>query len=353
MTKANEKRYDDVPYESHPFEVSHPRWLSTVAAMFGLKMPSPESARILELGCASGGNLIPMAETLPQSTCLGIDLSSKQIAAGKAFVKATGLSNVELRQESITKVDATYGQFDYIICHGVFSWVDREVQQKIFEVCQRRLAPNGVAYISYNTYPGWHMKGMLRDMMRFHAARFKDPKAQITQSRALLNVLAKTVPSQDNSFGMLLRQESENLRKHSDYYIYHEHLELENNPLYFHEFAQRAYDSGMQFLGEAALRGMLTDQLSRRSHPSAAGTATFDQSPAHTNPRVRVRRVRAGLAGWHTRPRKAGKAAGKLAFQRHGLLGIATGRMPDENGKGGILASLDRFRLTNVVITDR
>ncbi len=261
MTEANEKRYDEIPYESHPFEESHPRWLATVAAIFGLKTPPPESARILELGCAGGGNLVPMAETLPNSTCLGIDLSSRQIEDGKAFIKATGLTNVELRQESIANVDASYGQFDYIICHGVFSWVTREVQQKIFEVCRDRLAPNGIAYISYNTLPGWHMKGMLRDMMRFHANRFKDPKAQIAQSRALLNVLAKTVPSEGNAFGMMLKQESEALRKHSDYYIYHEHLELENDPLYFHEFAERAFQSGLQFLGEAGVRSMLTDQL--------------------------------------------------------------------------------------------
>jgi methyltransferase-like protein/2-polyprenyl-3-methyl-5-hydroxy-6-metoxy-1,4-benzoquinol methylase len=262
MTNENGKRYDEVPYESQPFAFSHPRWLATVATLFGMKPPPPEHARILELGCASGGNLVPMAETLPGCSCLGIDLSPRQIEDGCAFIAETGLRNVELRQASILDVDDSYGSFDYIICHGVYSWVDRNIQQKILELCGERLSPSGIAYISYNTYPGWHMKGMLRDMMRFHANRFEAPMKQIAQSRALLNALAKAVPSQDNPYGMLLKSESEELRRRSDWYIYHEHLEPENDPVYFHEFAKRASDAGLQYLGESELRAMLTSQFS-------------------------------------------------------------------------------------------
>ena len=262
MTDEVSKRYDEIPYESNPFFQSHPRWLATVAQLFGIKPPALENARILELGCASGGNLVPVAESLPGSTCLGIDLSQRQISDGQAFVKATGLSNVELKQVSILDFDKSYGQFDYIICHGVFSWVKREIQEKILEICNSNLSPTGVAYVSYNTYPGWHMQEMLRNMMRFHASRFKSPQQQIAQSRALLNVLARTVPSEDNPFGLLLKKESESLSRCTDWYIYHEHLEATNEPVYFHEFAKRALDSGLQFLGESELRGMLADQMS-------------------------------------------------------------------------------------------
>jgi methyltransferase-like protein/2-polyprenyl-3-methyl-5-hydroxy-6-metoxy-1,4-benzoquinol methylase len=262
MTADVSKRYDEVPYESNAFYHSHPRWLATIATLFGMKAPSPESARILEIGCASGGNLIPMAESLAKSSCIGIDLSQRQIAEGQAFIKATGLRNVELRQASILDIDQSYGEFDYIVCHGVYSWVERHVQQKILEICGKHLAPQGVAYISYNTYPGWHMKGMLRDMMKFHASRFKLPEKQIAQSRALLNVLANTVPSTDNPYGLLLRQESEKLARCSDWYIYHEQLELSNDPVYFHEFIERARGANLQYLAESELRSMLTDRLS-------------------------------------------------------------------------------------------
>jgi methyltransferase-like protein/ubiquinone/menaquinone biosynthesis C-methylase UbiE len=237
MTTDVSKRYDEVPYESNAFHHSHPLWLATIATLFGMKPPAPEGARILEIGCASGGNLVPMAESLPQSACLGIDISQRQIEAGHKFVAETGLTNVELRQASILDIDDSYGKFDYIVCHGVFSWVERHVQQKILQICGERLSPQGIAYVSYNTYPGWHMKGMLRDMMKFHAGRFNSPGRQIEQSRALLQVLAKTIPSNDNPYGLLLKQESERLARCSDWYIYHEQL------------------------AESELRAMLTNQL--------------------------------------------------------------------------------------------
>ena len=274
MPSETSKRYDDVPYESLPFEHSHPSWLATVAALFGLSSPPPGGARILELGCASGGNLIPLAEALPGSSCLGVDLSARQIADGQALIAATGLSNIELRQASILDIDASYGAFDYIICHGVYSWVTPDIQQRILEICGNRLTPNGLAYISYNTYPGWRMHGMLREMMQFHAGRFREPAQQIAQSRALLEVLAKAVPSEGNPYGMLLKRESEHLRGCSDWYIYHEQLEETNDPVYFHEFIRRASSAGLEFVAESEVRSMLTSQFSEEVQAALREVAT-------------------------------------------------------------------------------
>lgn len=273
MPTATNPRYDEVPYQSNPFERSHPRWLATVAAVFGMKPPPPERARILELGCASGGNLIPMAESLPNSSCLGIDLSSRQIEDGKRFIERTGLPNVTLRQASILDLSEGDGEFDYIVCHGVYSWVPRTVQAAILELCSKRLSPNGIAYVSYNTLPGWGMLGVLRDMMRFHASHFNDPMKQIEQSRALLKVLAAAVPSEENPYGMLLKQVSEKVQKSADWYIYHEHLEEDNDPVYFHEFNSRAEAVGLQFLGEAELLTMFTNQLPEEVQTALRGVA--------------------------------------------------------------------------------
>ncbi|MGC4087977.1 MAG: class I SAM-dependent methyltransferase [Polyangiaceae bacterium] len=273
MGVESNPRYDQVPYQSNPFGRSHPRWLGTIAAVFGMDAPAPDKARVLELGCASGGNLIPMAESLPHSKCLGIDLSERQIDEGRRFIATSGLKNVELRQGSIMDLGERDGEFDYIICHGVYSWVPRDVQARILELCGKQLAPRGIAYISYNTLPGWGMLGMLRDMMRFHASRFTEPAKQIEQSRALLTVLAKSIPSQDNPYGMLLKQSSEKLQKTADWYIYHEHLEEDNDPVYFHEFAARADKVGLQFLGEGELLSMLTNQLPEEVQSALKGVA--------------------------------------------------------------------------------
>ena len=254
--------YDALPYGNEPHVDSHPRWLASVAALFGLSAPPPNGARILELGCASGGNLIPMAESLPKSSCLGVDLSSRQIESGTALIRATGLENVELRRASIMDIGESDGEFDYIICHGVYSWVPPDVQQRILEICGSRLSPSGLAYVSYNIYPGWHLQGMLRSMMKFHAARFDGPAEQVAASRSLLDVLAKTVPSEGNPYGMFLKRENERLRQCADWYLFHDHLEETNCPVYFHEFVERAAAAGLQFLGESEVRAMLPGQFS-------------------------------------------------------------------------------------------
>lgn len=256
MTDTNS--YDDVPYESLPFAQTHPARLATVAALFGLD-PSPvEHSRVLELGCAAGGNLVPMAEAFPDSSFVGVDYSARQIEDGARIVQTLGLQNLRLRHASITDVDDSYGQFDYILCHGVYSWVPRAVQDKILDVCARHLAPNGVAYVSYNTFPGWHMRGMIRDMMRYHALRFDGPLQRVGQARALLDFLAQSANKDAGAYGVLLRSELEFIRDQSDHYIYHEQLEDVNEPLYFHQFAGRAVERGLKYLGEARISTMVS-----------------------------------------------------------------------------------------------
>ena len=250
--------YDEVPYDSHPFLQTHPSRLFTVATLFGLRPTPVQRCRVLELGCAAGGNLLPMADMLPDSEFLGVDLSKKQIDDGNALVTEFKLKNLTLRHASIMDIGPSDGMFDYIICHGVFSWVPPEVQAKVFEICAKQLTPNGVAYVSYNTYPGWHLRGMIRDMMRYHSERFTSPQHKTQQSRALLDFLAQSVKQDGGAYSLLLKSELETLRHQADHYLYHEHLEENNTPVYFHQFAASAKAVGLKYLGESRVGTMVT-----------------------------------------------------------------------------------------------
>jgi methyltransferase-like protein/2-polyprenyl-3-methyl-5-hydroxy-6-metoxy-1,4-benzoquinol methylase len=253
--------YDEVPYESHPFAQTHPARLFTVGTLFGLRPTQLAKCRVLELGCAAGGNLIPMADYLPESQFVGCDLSEKQIKEGQEYVSKLGLKNLDLRHASIMDVDESWGTFDYVICHGVFSWVPDAVQDKIFEICAKQMSPAGIAYISYNTYPGWRMRGMIRDMMRYHSGRFNTPQLRTQQARALLDFLTQSVKQDGSAYSILLKQELETLRHQADHYLYHEHLEENNEPLYFHQFAERAKNKGLKYLGEARIGTMVTSNF--------------------------------------------------------------------------------------------
>ena len=253
--------YDAVPYESLPFAQTHPDRLATLAHLFGLTPPPLAHCRVLELGCAGGGNLIPMALAMPGAQFVGVDLSSVQVAQGQALIDALGLRNIRLLACSITDIDATLGRFDYIVTHGVYSWVPEPVQEKILAICAEQLSDHGVAYVSYNTLPGWHMRGMVRDLMRYHAMPFADPGQRVAQARGIVDFLAQWVPAQDNAYGLLLQRELQTLRSAPDYYVLHEHLEDINEPLYFHQFAQRAAQHGLQYLAEADVSSMLASNL--------------------------------------------------------------------------------------------
>jgi methyltransferase-like protein len=215
-----------------------------------------------------------MAEALPDSWFVGVDLSARQIADGERTVRKTGLANLSLRHASITDIDETYGHFDYILCHGVFSWVPRAVQDKILDVCAHHLTPGGVAYVSYNTYPGWHTRGMIRDMMRHHALRFDSPAQRLEQARALLEFLAQSNQKDAGAYGALLRSELEFMRNQSDHYVYHEQLEDVNDPLYFHQFIERATSRGLKYLGEARVSTMVSGNFGTDVQKELAVLAT-------------------------------------------------------------------------------
>jgi methyltransferase-like protein len=256
MADTQRTSYDEMPYSNNPFYHSHPDRLATVATLFGLGPPPVAHCRVLELGCAAGGNLLPMAVTLPDSRFVGIDLSPRQVATGQARIAALGLTNIDLEPLSILDVDTRFGTFDYILCHGVYSWVSAEVQDRILAICKEHLAPNGVAYISYNIYPGWHVAGMIREMLSFHVDRAGPPEGQVRQGRAFLEFLAEAVPDPEGAYAQLLKAEAGRLRGHSDTYFFHEFLEEENHPVYFHEFIDQAAARGLQYLGEARYHTM-------------------------------------------------------------------------------------------------
>ncbi len=251
------RAYDEFPYESYSFPLTHPERLATVATLFGMQPAPAAGARVLELGCAAGGNLIPMALSMPGATFTGYDLSGVQVQAARDTIQALGLRNITVEQRNILDAGSTSGKFDYVICHGVFSWVPENVQEKILSICRETLTENGVALVSYNTYPGWHMRESIRGMMLYHARQFSDPKTQVAQSRALLDFLVKSVDSEKSPYGMYLAGELKLLSSTADSYIAHEHLEHWNAPAYFHQFNDRAVQNGLQYLGEAEFSTMV------------------------------------------------------------------------------------------------
>ncbi|NJN84887.1 MAG: class I SAM-dependent methyltransferase [Caldilineaceae bacterium] len=186
--------YDQIPYPSLSYAGTHPSHLAVLAAILGMK-PAPVTAcRVLEVGCASGGNLIPMAYALPGSSFVGVDYSARQIDAGQAWRDQLQLENVKLLAADIRNLDDSLGEFDFIIAHGVYSWTPPDVRDALLALCGRQLAPNGVAFVSYNTYPGWHMTGIIRDAMTFHTLDEPEPLARAQAGKVVCSLSRRGDP---------------------------------------------------------------------------------------------------------------------------------------------------------------
>jgi methyltransferase-like protein/SAM-dependent methyltransferase len=243
--------YDDAPYESYSHPHSAPGHLAAIAWLFGLDSPDVPRARVLEIGCAGAGNLIPFAAMHPAASTVGIDLSRVQIDLGRQRVRALGLDNVELINGDIGRMDLTgLGQFDFVICHGVYSWVPAEVQGRLLAACRQLLAADGVAYLSYNVYPGWKAREIVRDAMLLRVPPGASPDEKVRHAREAVDFLEKVVQP-DGIVARALADYQALAAETGDYYLLHEELEAFNIPCYFRDFVDRARQHGLGYLADA------------------------------------------------------------------------------------------------------
>lgn len=240
--------YDALPYESVPISDTHPDYLRAVAWTYGFDATPLSRARVLELGCADGGNLIPLAWYWPGAQCVGVDLGEQHVVDGNALIQTLGLQNIQLLHRSISDDLADLGTFDYIL-HGVYSWVPDAVRERILEICAKQLAPNGIAYISYNTLPGWHTRALMRDAMLAYAGE-GSPAERLTRAHELFMLFESSQP-QDGAEAELIRKEIAFLRLASPHYVFHEYLEEFNQPVLLRDFAADAAAVGLAYLCDA------------------------------------------------------------------------------------------------------
>jgi methyltransferase-like protein/SAM-dependent methyltransferase len=241
--------YDEIAYPGHSYPDTHPDRLATIAHLLGVDAASPERCNVLELGTGDGANLVPLAYALPGSTFIGIDRACQPIERGKAMAAALGLGNVRLECADLMAVTPEIGTFDYIIAHGLFSWVPEPVRLRVLAICQHCLAPNGVAFISYLALPGSHVRSIMRDMMLFHTRNLTDSKERVRQASALAQVIGGAGP--EKVWSGYTKAVLDEVREADDSVLFHDYLAEYNGAYYFMQFGELAGRHGLQFLSEA------------------------------------------------------------------------------------------------------
>ncbi|MBI1899198.1 MAG: methyltransferase regulatory domain-containing protein [Acidobacteria bacterium] len=244
--------YDAVAYPSYPWAQTHPDRLATMATLFGMAPPPVERARVLEIGCGDGGNLIPMGVTLPGAQFTGVDLAETAVRRGCEIAAALELRNVRLLHMDLTDVTQVLGEFDYIIAHGLYAWVPEPIRDKLLEVCNRNLAPEGVAFVSYNALPGGYIRTMVREMMLYHTRGMEEPGARVAAAKDLIRFLANEAPA-GKAYRALMQSAAEDLIERQEGALFHDELAETYQPVWFAQFARHAARHHLQYLSEAQL----------------------------------------------------------------------------------------------------
>ena len=242
--------YERVPYPTYPRSQTHPDCLAAVATLFGMRPAPVDHCRVLELGSGDGGNLLPMAYALPSSEFTGIDLAREAVGEARRMQDALKLRNVRLIDGDLREIGPGFGEFDYIIAHGLYSWVPPDVREHLMGICRECLAPQGVAFVSYNCYPGGHLRQMLRGMLRYHVRGIGEPGRELAEARRFLRFFLEA-RMLTPEWQALADREAGAMLERDDAGLYHDDLAAVNDPAWFHQFAAHAGRYRLQYLGEA------------------------------------------------------------------------------------------------------
>ena len=241
---------DRIHYPGGAWEHSHPDRIAANARLYGLSPAPVDRGRVLELGCGAGGNLVPMACGLPDARFVGIELAARPVEVGRGLAGALGLSNIELRQHDILDLPADLGAFDYIIAHGVYSWVPAPVRDALMSVFARLLAPHGIAYLNFNALPGGHLRSLTRDLMRFRLSVFDDPEAHGEDAVRFVRLVAGAQPH-GSPYRRILDEELARIEHNPVSVLFHDDLVPAHQALHFRSVVAHAARHGLRYLCEA------------------------------------------------------------------------------------------------------
>lgn len=244
--------YDSVLYINRPYAQTHPDRLAVLARLHGLNPPPVEAARVLDIGTSEGGNLIPMAMTLPRGQFTGIDLAAIPIERGNQVVQDLGIGNVRLLQMNMLDITREFGEFDYIIAHGLYAWTPPRVRDKLLEVVETNLSPNGLAFISYNTHPGGHIRKILRDAMLEHIGDATDPAVKLARARQMLHWMAAPRP-QPEPFDAGFAKEASEVAARTESSLFHDYLADCYEPVSLRDFVRHAAEHQLAHVADASI----------------------------------------------------------------------------------------------------
>lgn len=248
----------EVGYIHRYYQQLLPRLLSFAALSRGVAAPGggSDKVRVLELGCGQGVSANIIAAANPDLDYTAIDFNPAHISGAQALAVAAGTPNVHFVESSFEDVasDRSWGSFDIITLHGIYSWVSATNREHIIRIAREKLRTGGMLYISYNAYPGWAAVAPIRRMFMDTAA--DNPIAPIFDQLdegfrlfdQLTNLKSRYLEAVPGLISRIQRLKSEERN-----YVAHEYLNREWTIFHFADVAADMARAKLSFVGSAHL----------------------------------------------------------------------------------------------------
>ncbi len=253
---ADDNPYDELPYHSGSIPWATPEGLALTSLLHGGPRTPTANYRVLELGCGDGTHLIALAKGRPDAEFVGLDGSTRHIDTARA--RAVGLENLRFVHADLRDATVkTDGRFEYVLAHGVLSWVPDDVRDAILDLHRTRLARGGLVYLNYNAKPGWNIRGMVREFLLAQTAPARMPadarslRARTEAAMGRAAQLSASLDGGEHPYSRLLAQEFKVVASGDPSYVAHEYLSPENHAYWRSEFAALAATHGLEIVAEA------------------------------------------------------------------------------------------------------
>lgn len=262
----------EVPYTLGYYKETSPIWVKWAVLIGGRKPPQDRNLRVLELGCGFGYNLCIHAACFPMMEFLGIDFNPAHVFHGNELARIGGLKNIRFEEGDFVELakewPSRYGQFHYVILHGVWTWIAKPVREAAVEILKKALLPGGIVYNSYNAMPGWMVGTLLRALLKNYQEVTGLPGIEAVRKGLDLAKKMADIPAPVFNVYPALKNRIEMASKHNLNYVVHEYLNDAHTVFWVHEVIEemlegKCYYAGSANLVENFLPGLLPDPLEK------------------------------------------------------------------------------------------
>ncbi len=244
--------YDELPYRSCPIDWTAPERLALASLLHGGPRATLDCYRVLELGCGNGANLLPLAYYRRQASFVGVDGARSQIELANRGKSALDLSNIEFIHADFREaVSSLSGQFDFIIAHGVFSWIPDDARDSLLSLFSQFLKPGGLLYVNYNTRPGWNVRGLVREFLLAQTAGESNLAMRAQLALEVSGKVVSALNGVEHSYSQLLANEFRFVQEGHVSWIAHEFLSADNRPYWRSEFLALARQYALEYVADA------------------------------------------------------------------------------------------------------